>query len=109
MNVYSGGHSVPLLVQQVAVTICFYKADLNSVLCASLLTPTAPSQCHPLPLCAEMWSSQIFPSSVLTPLDPCPGQQARPMELLTDASCSRRLSTSRWAASARWGGEEGSK
>ena len=47
-----------------------------------------------------------FPSdspTILTPLGPWGEQQARRIELLTEASCSRRLSTSRWAASARWG------
>lgn len=54
------------------------------------------------------WLFPTFPSgfpTILTPLGPWGEQQAKRIELLTEASCSRRLSTSRWAASARWGGE----
>lgn len=61
------------------------------------------SHSHP-----QTWPFPTFPSgslSILTPLGPWGEQQAKRMELLTEASCSRRLSTSRWAASARWGAE----
>lgn len=77
-------------------------------MCPCLL-PQQPSQCRRFFLRPETWLCLCLPlpRCILTPLGPWGEQQARRMELLTDASCSRRLSTSRWAASARWGGGRG--